>query len=98
MNNTIDTPQRNIEYVMSLVNERPGELDLFELTKQTRLKHSRENPLGLKDARNAIETAMQEGLIEVRAGSRMAIQTQANVLSCSERLRILTKLFKRYLF
>jgi len=68
MNDTIDTSQRNIEYVIGLVNEKPGQLDLFELTKQTRLRHSHENPLGLKDARDAIQAATQDGLIEVRAG------------------------------
>lgn len=56
--------KRNIEYVVNLVKENPGKLDLFELTKQTRLKHDLENPLGLKDAREAIEQAESSGLIK----------------------------------
>ncbi len=58
--------KRNIDYVVSLVNEKPGKLDLFELTKQTRLKHNPNNPLGFKDARDAISEAELKGLI--RAG------------------------------
>ena len=61
--------KRNIGYVVDLVNERPGGLDYFELTLQTRLRHSRENPLGLNEARDAIAGAEQRGLIEARPRS-----------------------------
>lgn len=68
MDETTNTSQRNIDYVVSLVNEKPGKLDLFELTKQTRLRHSHEDPLGLKDTIDAIGAAIENRLIEYRAG------------------------------
>jgi len=58
--------KRNIEYVVGLVSEHPKEFDLFELTKETRLEHQRrtgEEPVGLKDARDAIQIAQERGLI-----------------------------------
>ena len=66
MSETVSPLERNVGYVVSLVKERTGELDLFELTKQTRLRHDTSNPLGLKDARDAITEAEQRGLIQAR--------------------------------
>ncbi|MBI2658390.1 hypothetical protein HYX08_06895 [Candidatus Woesearchaeota archaeon] len=62
--------ERNIGYVVSVVGEQPGELTDFDLTLQTRLKHDPLNPLGLKEARDAIAEAKQRGLIrsEPRSG------------------------------
>ena len=66
MGETVSPLERNMGYVVSLVNEKPGELDLFELTKETRLKHDSYNPLGFKDARDAIAEAERISLIQPR--------------------------------
>lgn len=72
----IEISKRNIDYVVSLVNEQPGKLDLFELIKQTRLKHSLDDPLGLKDAREAVEAAIKKRLIEIRPGQGYLYQNK----------------------
>ena len=63
MNQPNNPAERNIGYVVSVVNETPGKLDEFELTLQTRLKHDPLNPLGLREAKDAIAAAKQRGLI-----------------------------------
>ena len=68
--------ERDLGYVVGLVNEKPGEFDLFELTKQTRLKHDINNPLGLKDAREAITEAEQRGLIQAKTKGFLYGDTQ----------------------
>ncbi len=60
--------ERNIGYVVSVLNEKPGQLNDFELTLQIRLRHDAENPLGLRDAKDAIAAAKQRNLI--RPGPR----------------------------
>jgi hypothetical protein len=55
--------ERNIEYVLDAVRENPGEFDLFQLTIETRLRYDKENPLGLKDARDAIAAAEKDNKI-----------------------------------
>ena len=68
MDQPINPSERNIGYVADIVNEKPGQLTEFDLTLQTRLRHSTGIPLGLKDATDAIAEAEQKGLI--RSGPR----------------------------
>ena len=64
--NEVNTLERNVGYVNALVRNKPGEFDLFELTKHVRLKHSTDNPLGLKDAKDAIAEAERRNLVQPR--------------------------------
>ena len=68
MSQPINPSERNIGYVVDIVNEKPGQLTEFDLTLQTRLRHNTKIPLGLRDAKNAIAEAQQRGLI--RSGPR----------------------------
>ena len=59
-----DELERNVGYVIkTLENKERDYVNISELTIGTRLAHSREEPLGLKDARDAIAEAKNRGLV-----------------------------------
>ena len=72
--------ERNIGYVLSLVHEKPGELNHLQLIRQTRLKHNEEEPLGLIAAINAITAAKDRELIEGIEGKYFPKQPQNSSL------------------
>ena len=57
--------ERNVRYVINVFEKQPTTVgySLFDLTLKVRLIHNRENPLGLKDAREAITEAEKRRLI-----------------------------------
>ena len=57
--------ERNVEYVTSVIERDGGKYGLsrFDLIPRVRLEHSRENPLGISEARAAIFEAEKRGLI-----------------------------------
>lgn len=66
MGETVSPLERNVGYVVSLVREKPGKLTEYKLTKQTQLRHGKENPLGFDDAMYAVEEAERRGLVQAR--------------------------------
>ena len=57
--------ERNVGYVTNILTKGPNEIgySLFVLTLKVRIAHDKHNPLGLKDARDAINEAERRGLI-----------------------------------